>query len=97
MGHKDLSFGKLHDLLSHFVKFGRILHHIVSNSRQVGNEIGDRPLRIDQGMIFIGDLMTIVNKNGDLRDPILGWLATRSFNINNSVQRKCGLFQGKYN
>ena len=97
MGYKDLAFGKLHNFLRHFVKLGRITHHLISNTGQVGNEIGDRPLRIDKRMIFIGYLMAIVNENGDLRDPILGRLATRSFNINNSVQRKCSLFQSKDN
>ena len=97
MGYKDLAFGKLHNFLRHFVKLGRIAHHIIGNAGQVRNKVRYGPLWIDERMIFIGDLMAIVNENGDLRDSILGWLATRSFNINNSVQRKCGLFQGKYN
>ena len=97
MGHKYFPFRELHDLLSHFVKFRRIFYHIVGNAGEVGYEIGDRSLRIYQGMKLIGDLLSIVNKDGDLRDTVLGWLPTRSFNIYNGVQRKFGAFQGKYN
>ncbi len=97
MGHKNFAFGKLHDLFGYLMKLGRILHHVIGNAGKVGNKIGDRPLRINEGMIFIGDLVPIVNKDGDLRDPVLGGLAPGGFNIDNSVQRQSSLFQSKDN
>ena len=86
MGHKNLSFRKLHNLFGHFIKLGRILHHLVGYASQVGYKIGDRPLRIYQRGVFVYYLVAVVDKNGDFGDLILKGLPPGSFDVDYSVQ-----------
>ena len=88
MGYKNFTFGKLHNLLGHFMKLWCFFHHVIGNTGKLGNKIGDRPLRIYQGVKFINYLLAIVNKNGNFGNPVLGWLATGSFNIYYGVQNE---------
>ena len=86
MGHKNFAFGKLHNFFGYFVKLGRFAHHLVGNAGKLRDKERNGPFRVNQGIILVYYLVAIVNKDSNFGNAVLGRLAARGFDINNSVQ-----------
>ena len=52
------------------LKEGGVFHHLGSDSREVGDPLGNRPARVDQGLEILCDETVIDGYDGDLRDPM---------------------------
>jgi len=83
--HKYPALKPLMDFLCNVFKRRSLTDHFCVNARKPGDEGGNFPSRIDEGMEFIRDLVPIVVVYRDLRNAVVVRVTPRCFYINNRV------------
>jgi len=86
MCDKDLVLGKVVNLRGNIGDQRRISHHLIVNTRESCNKIGDLTIRIYQTVVLIDHLFPIMFKNGDLRDLVTNDPVPGSFYVDDAVQ-----------
>ena len=65
VGHEDSSFGPQYDLLGNFAKEWGIGNHFVGNAGEAGNKCRNAAFGIDQGLVLVNHLFTVMKDYGD--------------------------------
>ena len=86
VGHEHAAFSDFHHLAGHFVKLGRVAHHVVGNARELGDERRNSSAGVEQRGVFIHNFLAVVNVNGYFGDAVLGGLAAGGFKVDDGVQ-----------
>jgi len=82
---KDISPCQLLNFISYLFKHRGILHHGVSNAREIGNEIRNGSIGLNQCRKFLRDFFAIKIDNRYLSDAVAVRMAAGSFDINNGI------------
>ncbi len=83
MPHDDPPFGHLYYRLCDLTKAGLICYHPVADACEAGDLVRDTLFGVKQGLVFVRDLIAIVQVHGDLGDPFTGRVQSCGFDINN--------------
>lgn len=76
------------DGVGNLLKYRRILYHLIIDTRELGNERRNEYLRVDQRLKRIDNPLAIVPEYGNLGNAPLPGRATRSFNIDDRIQKE---------
>lgn len=79
MRHKHAAFGHFDHLAGYFMKARRAGHHIVGDTRELGNKRRNAPARIYERSVRVNHLLAIVHKNSQLGNAVIRGLAASRF------------------
>lgn len=86
MRHKNTILRNTQDVFGNLPESWGILYHLIIDSREPGNKIGDGALRVHQRSEFIHNLISIIFKNGYFGDLVALDSVSRCLYVDYSVQ-----------
>lgn len=85
MGDENSILGDVQDIIGDLGKGGRVLYHLIGDTRQVPDKRWDWTFRVQQGMERINNLLPVVAKDGNFSKSGWPFYTPRSFNVNDAI------------